>query len=136
MPSISISTPASRPTEPQVPAVPAEHQTDGPSRSEEYVDLVLSCVEGIPRGRVMAYGDVAEVVGRVFGGGGPRQVAAVMAREGAAVPWWRVVRADGSLPVDVAVRARPSWLEEGTPLRADGRVEMGSARVRPSLEGK
>ena len=41
---------------------------------EEYVELVLRCVEAVPRGRVTTYGAIAEVVGAVVGGGGPRQV--------------------------------------------------------------
>ena len=41
---------------------------------EEYVELVLRCVEAVPRGRVTTYGAVAEVVGAAVGGGGPRLV--------------------------------------------------------------
>ncbi len=41
---------------------------------EEYVERVLQCVESVPRGRVTTYGAIAEVVGAVMGGGGPRQV--------------------------------------------------------------
>lgn len=99
----------------------------------DHVELVLRCVEQVPPGRVTTYGAVAEVVGRVVHGGGPRQVAAVMAREGAAVCWWRVVRADGSLPPALARRARPEYLSEGTPLRPDGRVDVDRAVVVPGL---
>ena len=31
---------------------------------EQYVELVLRCVEQVPRGRVTTYGAIAEVVGR------------------------------------------------------------------------
>ena len=41
---------------------------------EEYVELVLQCVESVPRGRVTTYGAIAEVAGEIAGGGGPRQV--------------------------------------------------------------
>lgn len=58
----------------------------------EYAERVLEVAERIPPGRVMTYGDVAEWLGV----GGPRQVGRVMALYGGAVPWWRVVRADGS----------------------------------------
>ncbi len=61
---------------------------------EDYVEAVLATVERVPWGRVTTYGAVAEFIGS----GGPRQVGAVMARYGGPVPWWRVVRADGSLP--------------------------------------
>lgn len=99
----------------------------------DYVELVLACVERVPPGRVTTYGAVAEAVGRVARRGGPRQVAAVMAREGAAVCWWRVVRADGSLPAALARRARPEYLAEGTPLRPDGRVDVDRAEVLAGL---
>jgi alkylated DNA nucleotide flippase Atl1 len=93
---------------------------------EEYVELVLSVVEEIPRGRVTSYGAIASVVG-----GGPRQVGAVLARHGGPVPWWRVVRADGSLPPSHEHDARPHYLDEGTPLRASGAVDMVRAFWEP-----
>jgi alkylated DNA nucleotide flippase Atl1 len=99
---------------------------------EEYVELVLTCVEQVPRGRVTTYGAIAEVVGAVAGGGGPRLVGSVMASYGGPVPWWRVVRADGSLPPSHEVDARPYYLEEGTPLRPSGSVDIRKAFWRPS----
>ena len=89
---------------------------------EDYVELVLSVVEEIPSGRVTSYGAIAAVVG-----GGPRQVGAVMARHGGPVPWWRVVRADGSLPPSHDEEARAHYREEGTPLRPSGRMDMAAA---------
>ncbi|WP_461030147.1 MGMT family protein, partial [Streptomyces sparsus] len=62
----------------------------GPQGPAEYTERVLEVAELIPPGRVMTYGDVAEWLDE----GGPRQVGRVMALHGAAVPWWRVVRAD------------------------------------------
>ena len=47
-----------------------------------------------------------------------------MARHGGPVPWWRVVRADGSLPPSHEDEARPHYLDEGTPLRPSGAVDM------------
>ena len=41
-----------------------------------------------------------------------------MARQGGGVTWWRVVRADGSLPPSHDDEARAAYLEEGTPLAA------------------
>jgi alkylated DNA nucleotide flippase Atl1 len=98
---------------------------------ERYVELVLQCVEAVPRGRVTTYGAVAEVVGAVAGGGGPRLVGSVMAGHGAPVPWWRVVRADGSLPPSHEGEARHAYLEEGTPLRPNGNVDIKAAFWRP-----
>ncbi len=99
---------------------------------EEYAELVLRCVEQVPRGRVTTYGAVAEVVGALVGGGGPRQVGAVMAAYGGPVPWWRVVRADGSLPPSHQGEARQAYVEEATPLRPSGNVDLRRAFFRPA----
>jgi alkylated DNA nucleotide flippase Atl1 len=98
---------------------------------EEYVERVLQCVEAIPRGRVSTYGAIAEVVGELLGGGGPRLVGSTMAAHGGPVPWWRVVRADGSLPPSHQEEARWHYLEEGTPLRPSGNVDIRLAFWRP-----
>lgn len=91
-----------------------------------FAERVLDLVERIPRGRVMTYGDIAECLEE----GGPRQVGRVMALWGGAVPWWRVIRADGSPPPGHERRALARYLEEGTPLRAGGtRVDMALARL-------
>ena len=102
---------------------------------EEYAELVLQCAESVPRGRVTTYGAIAEVVGEVLGGGGPRQVGHVMARHGGPVPWWRVVRSDGSLPPSHQDEARQRYLEEGTPLRPSGNVDLAEAFWRPPALG-
>lgn len=90
---------------------------------EDYVEAVLQVVEAIPRGRVTTYGAIADAVGRF----GPRRVGNVMATHGGGVPWWRVVRADGSLPPSHQDEARQTYLEEGTPLRPSGNVDLRSA---------
>ncbi|MCW2780515.1 MAG: hypothetical protein JWR35_964 [Marmoricola sp.] len=98
--------------------------------AEEYVEAVLAIVERIPRGRVTSYGIIAEAIGT----GGPRQVGAVMSQYGGPVPWWRVVRADGSLPESHHDEARQAYLEEATPLRASGNVNMRQAVWFPDLD--
>lgn len=90
---------------------------------DEYVERVLTLVEQIPPGRVTTYGLIAESVGQ----GGPRQVGKTMALYGGGVPWWRVVRADGSLPDSHDHRAREEYLIEGTPLRTTGSVDLRAA---------
>ncbi|HSE09180.1 MAG TPA: MGMT family protein [Nocardioidaceae bacterium] len=96
---------------------------------EEYVERVLALVEQIPRGRVMSYGAIAELIGV----GGPRQVGRVMALEGGGVPWWRVVRADGGLPECHSGEAIRRHRGEGTPLRTSGRVDMVAAAWWPDV---
>lgn len=97
---------------------------------EVYSEAVLEVADRVPAGRVTTYGAIADAVSDRFGGG-PRQVGAVMARDGGAVPWWRVVRADGSLPPSLAAEARRRHRAEGTPLRPSGRVDMVAAFWEP-----
>ncbi|MFJ8359171.1 MGMT family protein [Streptomyces sp. NPDC093984] len=87
----------------------------------EYAERVLDVAERIPPGRVMTYGDVAEWLGD----GGPRQVGRVMALYGGAVPWWRVIRADGVLLPGHELEALGHYRAEGTPLRQAGRASEG-----------
>ena len=94
---------------------------------EEYVERVLRTVERVPSGRVTTYGAIAGHLGV----GGPRQVGQAMALHGGLVPWWRVVRADGSLPPSNADEARQQHLAEGTPLRQSGRVDLREAYWQP-----
>jgi len=97
---------------------------------EEYLESVLDVVETVPRGSATTYGDVAEVVGRRLGRGGPRQVGAALRDSGGAVPWWRVVNAQGRPPAHQQTRALGLLRDEGCPLVADGsRVDLRSARV-------
>lgn len=99
---------------------------------DDYAELVLDIADEIPPGMVLTYGDIAELIGS----GGPRQVAAVMARGAAGAPWWRVVRADGSLPPLLASRARVHYLAERTPLMPETyRVRMSAARWTPEFRG-
>jgi alkylated DNA nucleotide flippase Atl1 len=93
-----------------------------------FAEAVLDLVERIPPGRVMAYGDVAAVLGS----GGARAVGTVMARFGSGVPWHRVLRADGSPPAGHEAEALRRHRRERTPLTASGtRVDMAVARWWP-----
>lgn len=94
---------------------------------EEYVERVLAVVESVPPGRVTTYGAIAAAVG-----GGPRQVGSVMSQHGGPVPWWRVVRADGSLPPSHDGEARARYREEGTAVRPSGAVDMREAFWDPA----
>jgi alkylated DNA nucleotide flippase Atl1 len=84
--------------------------------SPDFTDRVLDLVDRIPPGQVLSYGAIAEILGE----GGPRQVARVMAMDGGAVAWWRVVRADGSLTAAHGIGAQEHYAEERTPMRAGG----------------
>ena len=89
---------------------------------EDFTEAVLAFVERVPAGRVVTYGLIADRLGR----GGARQVGRVMSLEGAAVPWWRVVRANGSLPPHLMVDAQKAWSDEKTPVKR-GRVVVSEA---------
>jgi alkylated DNA nucleotide flippase Atl1 len=90
-------------------------------------DAVLDLVEQIPAGRVMSYGMIAEVLGLPS----PRMVGAVMAREGGAVPWHRVVNSVGRLPPGLEREARARLEAEGVPFRG-AHVVMRTAAWWPS----
>ena len=84
---------------------------------------VLDVVDRIPRGRVLSYGDVAELVGA----GSGRAVGTVMARYGAEVPWHRVLHADGTCATHKTDRQLEMLRAEGVPVTGL-RVDMTRAR--------
>ena len=93
----------------------------------DFAEAVLDLVDQIPAGTVLAYGDVAELLGQ----GGPRQVGSVMSRRGSSVTWWRVIRASGEVPGVLLDEALTHWRAEGTPLvrgPLGRRVDMERAR--------
>ena len=94
---------------------------------ERVVEAVLELVEQVPPGRVTTYGAIGDRLGR-----GPRTVGRVLSQYGEPVPWWRVVRADGSLPPSHDGRAAEAYRQEGTPLRGPGRVDLARAFWHPA----
>jgi alkylated DNA nucleotide flippase Atl1 len=94
----------------------------------DFAEAVLDVVDRIPAGMVLAYGDIAELLGQ----GGPRQVGSVLSRYGSSVTWWRVIRASGEAPEGLQDEALAHWRAEGTALAggalAGRRVDMTRAR--------
>lgn len=88
-----------------------------------YARQVLDVVDRIPPGKVLTYGDVAELMGR----GSPRTVGAVMSDHGREVPWQRVVQASGRPAEPYQQEALRLLAAEGCPLRGD-RVDLAGAR--------
>lgn len=79
---------------------------------------MLERVREIPSGFVRTYGDVSP--------GAPRFAGTVLfAADDPDLPWWRVVRADGSLAK--GARQRRLLVAEGVPFRGE-RVELNAAR--------
>ncbi len=80
---------------------------------------MLDRVREIPAGFVRTYGDVSP--------GAPRFAGTVLFEvDEPDLPWWRVVRADGSLAK--GARQRRLLVAEGVPFRGE-RVEMDVARL-------
>ncbi|HEX6456157.1 MAG TPA: MGMT family protein [Solirubrobacterales bacterium] len=87
------------------------------SRTREFE--VLERVRAIPEGSVRTYGDVSP--------GAPRFAGTVLFHDDDPdLPWWRVVRADGSLAK--GDRQRALLRTEGVPFKGR-RVDMRRARV-------
>lgn len=80
---------------------------------------ILDGVRAIPEGHVRTYGDVDPAA--------PRLVGRVLATTHEAVPWQRVVRADGSLAQ--GERQAELLRAEGVPLTRAGRVDLAAARL-------
>jgi alkylated DNA nucleotide flippase Atl1 len=90
---------------------------------ESLAERILQCVEAIPAGRVMTYGDVAEFVGTRA----VRMVGRVLSQDGGTVPWHRVVRADGTCAEHLYTEQRQRLLSEGVRFRGD-RVDLAGYR--------
>ncbi|MEU2347521.1 MGMT family protein [Modestobacter sp. NPDC049651] len=93
---------------------------DGDRSPADVDEAVFDAVEAIPPGRVSTYGAIGRLVGV-----GPRRVARALAGGGGAVPWFRVVRADGSAAEPVRVRQLALLAAEGVPVR-NGRVDLAA----------
>ncbi|MGH8861228.1 MAG: MGMT family protein [Jatrophihabitantaceae bacterium] len=88
-----------------------------------FAQRILACIEAIPPGRVMTYGDVAEYAGTRSA----RVVGRVLAMDEGTVPWHRVLRSDGSLAEHLYTEQRQRLLAEGVRFRGD-RVELAAFR--------
>ena len=98
----------------------------GTPASEARIDRIIERVGGIPEGFVRTYGDIdpraPRLVGRVLATH-PR-ASSESGRDG--VPWHRVVRADGSIPMGAPQLER--LRREGVPMRGE-RVDLRVARL-------
>ncbi|WP_404285834.1 MGMT family protein [Glutamicibacter arilaitensis] len=92
----------------------------------DYVEAVHQLAALVPPGAVLSYGDVAELLGV----GGARQAGKAMGSSPAWTPWWRILRADGTLTAALAERGNEAWSLENTPRRGQ-RVDMTQARWKP-----
>lgn len=99
------------PTPPAASGAPAR-------RAGRFTDLVRQIVSAVPEGRATTYGLINETIGVHTGvPGSALAVGRAMSRSGGTLPWWRVVRADGTIDHRLAPDAHPRWRAEGLPLR-------------------
>jgi len=87
-------------------------------RHEARVEAIVERIRDIPRGHVQTYGDIDPIA--------PRLVGRVLATTHDDLPWFRVVRADGTIPK--GERQRNLLIEDGVPMRGD-RVDLERARA-------
>ena len=85
----------------------------------DFADAVRTVIAGLPPGETFSYGWVADEAGYP---GRARAVGALLAEGGDGLPWWRVVRSDGTF-AEHLVR------EQSARLREEG-VEVRNGRVR------
>jgi methylated-DNA-protein-cysteine methyltransferase-like protein len=88
---------------------------------------VFAVVRTIPRGRVLSYGQVAEML--PVGAVSARLVGQIMAQSPPDVPWQRVVARDGTLAIAkrspvMAAQQRQLLENEGVTFDTVGRVNM------------
>src|SRR5579875_3345504 len=93
------------------------------AESPGFAQRILACIEAIPPGRVMTYGDVAEYAGTRSA----RTVGRVLAADDGTVPWHRVLRSDGSLAEHLYTEQRQRLLAEGVRFTGD-RVRLAEFR--------
>jgi methylated-DNA-protein-cysteine methyltransferase-like protein len=75
-----------------------------------FVQAVRRVVRAIPRGRTLSYSEVALRAGKSRGARAVVRALHVLDD----VPWWRVIRADGTLAKEVAHEQAQLLLAEGT----------------------
>jgi alkylated DNA nucleotide flippase Atl1 len=103
---------------------------------DDQAATVLAVIRRIPSGRVLTYGDVAALAS---GDTTARDVGQVLLRHGEAadVPWWRVLRADGTPPPHLLDRQLALLRSEGTPMAPSGAaVDLHTARWSASGRGQ
>ena len=102
-----------------------------------YRDRVYEIVRRIPRGRVMTYGQIAEILGEGYT---PRTVGYVMHAADENDPWQRVINAQGGcstgrivLPPDKQQRMLEA---EGIEFNERGRCDLNRYRWTPDEEDR
>lgn len=96
-----------------------------------FQERVLEIVRAIPRGKVLAYGQVAMLAGAPRGA---RQVGRILYARGRTVPWQRVINRFGGLStykVGTGAEQRALLEREGVTFIRDGVVDLKKHQWRP-----
>ncbi|MBC8064125.1 MAG: MGMT family protein [Chlorobia bacterium] len=101
--------------------------------TESRLDELWTFVRSIPEGRVCGYGALGKAMRNPVSG---LLIGRWMAVCPSDVPWWRVVAADGRLPVwkkdpNLEVIQHDRLAEEGVDFDLEGRVRMDGYRWEP-----
>lgn len=107
---------------------------NAPVNDQKYRQRVYEIVNQIPAGKVMTYGQIAEILGAGYT---PRTVGFVMhAADTENVPWQRVINSQGACStgrITVPVNLQQSILEaEGVSFNEKGRCDLNVYRWSPA----
>ncbi|MFD4403112.1 MGMT family protein [Nocardia sp. NPDC058499] len=94
----------------------------GRDMTDDLSKAVCAALEEIEPGSVATYGDISRRLGI-----SPRQAGREVGRVPDDVPWWRVLRADGTPAACRGGHAAALLESEGVPMR-EGRVDLARAR--------
>ena len=101
-------------------------------KDKNYRERVFEIVRQIPSGRVMTYGQIAEILGENYT---PRTVGFVMNSATEDVPWQRVINAQGACStghIILPVNLQQQMLEsEGVVFNEKGRCDLKKYRWQP-----
>ncbi len=102
----------------------APRAAPGETMDERFLAVLVALVEG----EVVSYGDVAEDAGHP---GRWRAVGRLLATTDVDVPWWRVVRSDGTIATEPPATQAALLRAEGVVVRGRRVVESPAGRFRP-----
>jgi methylated-DNA-protein-cysteine methyltransferase-like protein len=103
-----------------------------PALEERFRDAVIAVIRALRPAEVASYGEIASRAGHP---GAARAVGTVLATTDG-LPWWRVVRSDGTLAANRSGRQAELLRGEGVAVRA-GRIADPAQRrrLKPDLAG-
>jgi len=105
----------------------------GPEPRPPFSETVFRAVRAIPRGQVRSYAQVALYAGRPGAARGVgHELKGLPEQRQRDVPWWRVIRSDGTLAPFVAHEQAKRLRSEGVEVRQRGEV----FRVKTEDDGR